>query len=216
MKTFKITGGARIGMASATFPFATLKVDKNELRLNASIIGNLSFRASDIISIEPYMFIPLIGQGIKINHKVALYHQTIIFWSFKNPEWIIQQIKETGFFSSEDIQEQEAKNVNLTKKQVQGGFPIKREFALLFLVVWNVLFMSDIFMKPDFQKGIFIGKGTLLAVLFLTLISALLLTSNRFRTYVLKEGRGLEDIKRFALFTLLMGLILTILLAPTL
>ena len=39
------------GMANATWPFATLTVNKNELQLKASIIGNLVFKPSDIIAI---------------------------------------------------------------------------------------------------------------------------------------------------------------------
>lgn len=52
MNELKLTGGARIGMANATFPFATLKVNKDRLELNASIVGNIVFQPSDIISIE--------------------------------------------------------------------------------------------------------------------------------------------------------------------
>ena len=59
------TGGANIGFGRATWPFAKLLVNKNELRLNASIIGNVCFRPSDIISIEPSTLFS--GAGIKIN-----------------------------------------------------------------------------------------------------------------------------------------------------
>ena len=38
-------------------------VNKDRLELNASIIGNLVFQPSDIISIEPYSMIPIIGQS---------------------------------------------------------------------------------------------------------------------------------------------------------
>ena len=48
---FTLTGGARIGSSNATYPFADLYVDKEILKLNASIIGNLIFEAKDIISI---------------------------------------------------------------------------------------------------------------------------------------------------------------------
>jgi len=74
MKELKLTGGARIGKANATIPFATLKVNRDRLELNASIIGNLTFHSSDIVSIEPYTSIPVIGQGLKINHKVSTYN----------------------------------------------------------------------------------------------------------------------------------------------
>ena len=57
----KEKGGARIGMINATWPFATLSVTRNELKLNTSIIGNSSFSPSDIIAIEPYKIIPVLG-----------------------------------------------------------------------------------------------------------------------------------------------------------
>ena len=84
---FTLTGGARIGSSNATYPFANLYVDKEILKLNASIIGNLIFEPKDIISIEPYVSIPLIGQGIKINHRVEKYNSKVIFWTFKRPKF---------------------------------------------------------------------------------------------------------------------------------
>jgi hypothetical protein len=100
MNEIKLTGGARIGMANATFPFATLKVSKDRLELNASIIGSLVFQPQDIISVETYSQIPIIGQGIKINHRVSNYKQKVIFWTFKNPKEVLNQIKGTGFLNS--------------------------------------------------------------------------------------------------------------------
>ena len=93
MENLSIIGGARIGMANATWPFATLRVSKERLELNATVVGNLVFRPEDIISIEPYYQIPLIGQGIKINHRIPKYKDKVIFWTFKNPNRIINQIE---------------------------------------------------------------------------------------------------------------------------
>ncbi|MCD0471932.1 hypothetical protein [Flavobacterium sp. JAS] len=45
---FTLTGGARIGRANASYPFAKLDVDKNVLKIDASIVGNLIFQAKDI------------------------------------------------------------------------------------------------------------------------------------------------------------------------
>jgi len=59
MTQLNFTGRARIGMANATWPFASLKVTKVRLDLNATIVGNLVFRPEDIISIEPYYMMPI-------------------------------------------------------------------------------------------------------------------------------------------------------------
>lgn len=199
MKILKLTGGARVGMANASFPFATLKVTKDCLEINASIVGNLVFKATDIISIEPYTTLPLVGQGIKINHNVSTYKERVIFWTFKDPKSVIDQIYKTGFFNqtSETVT---AIDRSIRASQAQGGFPVKRSVAIVAIVLWNLLFLSDII--PFVLKGgegVFIGSGVLIALGLLFFSAVLLLISHDFRRLVLKEGRTLEDIKKFAI-----------------
>ena len=93
------TGGANIGLGRATWPFAKLLVNKNELQLNASLIGNVYFRPSDIISIEPSSFFS--GTGIKINHRVSGYSQKIIFLTSGSGD-LIKRIEDTGFLNNPD------------------------------------------------------------------------------------------------------------------
>lgn len=50
MDEIKETGGARIGMANATWPFATLTITRDTLELNASIIGNFWTPISNVFS----------------------------------------------------------------------------------------------------------------------------------------------------------------------
>src|SRR5690606_26784601 len=164
MNELQLTGGARIGMANASIPFATLKVNKDRLELNASIVGNLTFQAADIISIEPYTMIPIIGQGIKINHKVPTYKERVIFWTFKDPNFVVRQIQETGFLSNKN---QSTRKIDraIIEHQAKGGIPIKKSFFIGAIVVWNLLFLSDII--PFFLangKGFPIGNGILTAV----------------------------------------------------
>ncbi|WP_345990323.1 hypothetical protein AAEU33_00130 [Chryseobacterium sp. Chry.R1] len=96
-KNFTLTGGARIGLANATYPFADLYVDADILKINASLVGNLVFQPQDIISIKPYTSIPLIGQGIKIYHRVEKYNSNVIFWTFRDPAGIINEIEKPDF-----------------------------------------------------------------------------------------------------------------------
>lgn len=100
MKDYQLTGGAKIGIVNATFPFAKLKVNKNKLELNISLVGiKYLFQPQDILSIEIYMLFPLIGQGIKINHIVKNYNKKVIFWTFKSPKSVIQNIEKIGFLA---------------------------------------------------------------------------------------------------------------------
>ncbi|MBV7440085.1 hypothetical protein KRX57_01490 [Weeksellaceae bacterium TAE3-ERU29] len=205
MNEIKLTGGARIGMANASFPFATLKVSKGRLELDASIIGSLVFQPQDIISVETYSQIPIIGQGIKINHRVPNYKQKVIFWTFKNPKEVLNQIKETGFLNNINS-EISTTDRQIIGKQKQGGFPIKKSVAIGAIVVWNLLFLTDFI--PFFlgeKEGIPIGNGILTAVGLLFLTALLSLISTDFRRLILKEGRELNDIKKFAIFVMIIS-----------
>ena len=203
MKELQLTGGAKIGMANATFPFATLKVNKDRLELNASIVGNLIFQASDIISIEPFTTIPLIGQGVKINHKVDNYKERVIFWTFKDPNLVVQQIHATGFLSNQNLTDQKIDRT-IVEKQAKGGFPIKKSFAIGAIIIWNLLFLTDIvsfFLRKG--EGFPIGNGVLTAVVLLFLTALFSLVSVDFRRLILKEGRELNDIKKLAILILI-------------
>jgi hypothetical protein len=205
MNELQLTGGARIGMANASFPFATLKVNKDRLELNASIVGNLTFQASDIISIEPYTMIPILGQGIKINHKVSNYKERVIFWTFKDPNSVVRQIQETGFLNNQNMSEQKIDRT-IIEKQAQGGFPIKKGFAIGAVVVWNLLFLSDIIsFFLGSKEGNPIGNGILAAIGLLFLTALLSLISADFRRLILKDGRDLSDIKKFAIFAMIIS-----------
>lgn len=197
----KEIGGARIGSANATWPFATLSVNEQVLSVNASIIGNLSFRARDIISIEPYTIIPFLGQGIRIHHSVQEYKDKVIFWTFKSPQELIRRIEQTGFLSNAspltDPEHQE-----LERLQSRGGFPVKPMVAILFVVSWNLLLLPDLMHAWGGEQDLLPWRNGLKyasGLLFVT--SILLLISKDFRKLILKEGRGLEDIRTFALFS---------------
>ena len=197
MNEIKLTGGARIGMANATFPFATLKVNKDKLELNASIVGNLIFQPQDIISVETYTQIPIIGQGIKINHRVSNYNQKVIFWTFKNPNEVINQIKGTGFLDSIKS-EISINDEQIIEKQKQGGFPIKKSITIGTIVLWNLLFAIDIFgFAKSGMDGMPFGIGILSAIGLLFGSAVLTLLSSDFRSLILKEEEKLEDVKKF-------------------
>lgn len=199
----KITGGARIGMAKASWPFATLKVTNEKLVLNATIIGNLVFQPSDIIEIVPYSQIPILGKGIKIHHNVETYKETVIFWSSRDPNSIIAEIEASGFLNNQEISNSSEID-SVRAQQKMGGFPIKRSVAIIAVVLWNLLFLTDFLSYFQGEEKYFpIGNG-IIAALGLVFCSALLsLLSSDFRNVILKEGRTLEDIKKFAIFAMI-------------
>lgn len=215
MNDIEETGGAKIGLAHATWPFAKLTVNKNVLQLNASIIGNLYFRPSDIISIEPSSF--LSGAGIKINHRVANYSSKVIFLTTGGSD-LISRIEATGFLLNAGVLPADVE-AEITKYQSQGWFPIKWSAAITFIVIWNLLFLADWLGYFGKKSDLPFGNGALLAIAFAFVFTLSLLISGPFRQLVLKEGRTIKDVKSFLLFLMfitgflflvLSGLIFTI------
>lgn len=200
---FTLTGGARIGMANASFPLANLSVDREILKINASIVGSLMFQSKDIISIEPYMYIPLIGQGIKINHRVENYNSKVIFWTFKDPNFVIEEIKKTGFLQNLNSKISATDLEIIKKQQNEGGFPIKKSVAIFYIVAWNLLFLSDFFQfftLKSKMEGSPVGIGINMAIGLIFLSSILTIVSEKFRKIILKENKNFEDIKKSAYF----------------
>ena len=197
MERFEITGGARIGIANASWPFATLKVSKEKLEVNASIVGNLVFGPSDVVSIKPYTVLPLIGQGIKINHRVDSYNQNVIFWTFKDPSVVINQIMQVGFLDK-SYDDNLIDEPSVIEQQQKGGFPIKKSVAIGIIVVWNMLLLLDVvrFVTSD-GKGTILGVGAIAAVWGILFMAVLSFLSKGFSKLFLKEGRSASDINKF-------------------
>lgn len=191
------TGGANIGYAQATWPFAKLLVNKNELQLTASIIGNVYFRPSDIISIEPSSLFS--GAGIKINHRVKEYSAKVIFLTSGSRD-LIKRIESTGFLNNlEPIPiEVEAK---ILKYQSSGSFPMKWSAVITFGIIWNLLFLGDqlrLFGHSDNKIPFAIGAQLALAFAFLFALAILI--SKPFSQLILKESRTTGEVKSFLLF----------------
>ena len=99
MDKLEIKGGARIAIANASYPFATLLVNKDCLELKVSILADLKFKTSEVLSIEPHRSFPFRTKGVKINHTNPNINKKVIFWTFTASAKIISQIKEIGFLN---------------------------------------------------------------------------------------------------------------------
>ncbi len=203
MERLKFTGGARIGMANATWPFATLTVTKDRLDLNTSVFGNLAFTREDVITMKYWS--GFMSRGIQIHHKVPGYKQKVIFWTFGNPKRILAQIEDIGFFgTTPETQDQEIKN-QVIEKQKRRGFPMRISYLIALILLWNLFFVVDFMNGSDGARGDFIpiGSGALFALGLLFITSILTLTSKAYRLIALKNGRGVEDIKSLMIFLLI-------------
>jgi len=182
-KSFSYTGGARIGWMNATWPLAKLNVSSNMLDINATLLGKYSFSPDQVVGIERYTVIPIIGWGIRIHHNIASYPEKVIFWCLGNPNTLIKRIEETGFVGRA-----------ITDSLLQrNGMPVRWQFLAAAIVLWNLLFLIDIGFppKPTAKPGWF----SFIAVLILFLGSISMWHFSALQRLVLKHNRDPGEIK---------------------
>jgi hypothetical protein len=63
-----------------------------------------------------YSSIPVLGQGIKINHSVDSYKDHVVFWTLRNPQRLIEKIERTGFLNP-DLQAVNSPDEEVTEIQ---------------------------------------------------------------------------------------------------
>jgi hypothetical protein len=98
----QVTGGACIGGANATIPLAKLTVSQSEIELSVPIFRPLIeshylFPAKDVTAVKRYVLIPFLGWGIQIKHCIHKYPEHVVFWTFRNPNQLLEAILKTGF-----------------------------------------------------------------------------------------------------------------------
>jgi len=89
------SGGLIIGGIRITFPFAKISVNKEILIINYLFWKKIEFTLDDISNLEASH--GLFDKGIIIHHKIKYYEKDIIF-RCSNPDKLIEEIKNTGFF----------------------------------------------------------------------------------------------------------------------
>ena len=185
-------GGARIGWVNASWPFATLNVSRDELRISS--LGKYTFSPTEVVSIEPYGSIPVISSGIRINHNRADDPSTIVFWCMGNRSRVLSAIAEAGFIGrgSASLQARE--------------FPIRWSVVIAVIALWNML----LFFQVPGHLAFGSGSGALapLAVAGLFALCTAVRLSSRIQRVALREGHQVGEIKSFlSLLQLVSGLL---------
>ncbi len=196
---FKQTGGARYGNLKASWPFANIVVNKNELSLGISLY-NLHFRPTDVLSIEPNSSGFLSG-GILIRHTVAGYKNPVVFRPQGDLLQTILQIRQTGFMDNK-LPIPAEDDARITCLQAQGAFSIKLPAAIIIVVIWNALLLPNFYRVLVLNQKQFFRTGPQWASAFMVIVFLALIISGGFRNLVLKEGHSFDGMKRFVYFGL--------------
>lgn len=198
MGNYELTGGGRVGGSHATFPFVTLRVNYYFLELSLSAGRKYLFLPQDIISIEPIKSIPLIGQGIRINHRVTAYSEDVVFWTFENPHLVINKINQTGLFENTENKITEHILTTIRAEQNSDKSVFKKQVVYGVILLINVAFFADIiFQNINYRNGFGFGFFMMLAVCAIFFGSILVLCSKKIAARILVEGKTSKDMNKY-------------------
>lgn len=186
-------GGSRVGWVNASWPLAKLMVSPDKLTLTS--LGTYEFSPSQVVSVEPYGFIPLLASGIRINHNRADYPEKVIFWCMGNRERVLEELGKSGF------------SPHGSSAERASGFPIRWSVAITFAVLWNILFMLDQLSHPQSPEP---GLFSLVALLATFGLVTAIRVSGRVQKMVLQEGHQVGEIKAFINLLLLVSGLLSL------
>ncbi len=195
--SFAITGGARVVWINATWPLAILSVGPERLTIAISVLGTYTFAPDEVSAIERYVMIPVLGSGIRIHHCKPDCPQRVIFWSSRNPEEIIQRIRDTGF----------APSASMSVAALRRGIAMRWSAIIIAIVIWNLLFLVDGSLKP--RDPSHPGPVALTPLIFAFALSVGTMRSRLLQHFILKPGRSVGEIKPFLrLLALISGILL--------
>jgi hypothetical protein len=90
-----IRGGARIDIVN--HGLVTLYAGPEALVIDATLGERYVFPASDVRRLEPFVWIPILGWGIRIIHSCPDIPEEVIFSSIWPPRWVLRDIARGGF-----------------------------------------------------------------------------------------------------------------------
>lgn len=195
-ETFEVTGGARVGWANATWPFAKLTATFDSLRVAVGVLGDYTFTPDTVVSITRYTEIPILGWGIQIQHCVPEYPARFIFWCAGSPDSLLAGIRESGF----------EPRALITAMPQRQGFALRWQAIVVAIVAWNGPFILERYLQQ--RASPFPG---LLTIFGLGLVLAATVATMKwpvFQRLVLKPGRSVGEVRSFLNLILLVSSLL--------
>jgi hypothetical protein len=123
---------------------------------------------------------------------------------------LIKRIEDTGFLNNTGSIPADVE-AGIATYQSSGSFPMKWSAVIVFVVIWNLLFLGDrLGYFGNTNNRMPIGTGAELALAFAFLFALAILVSEPFSRVVLKDGRPAREIKSFLFFLMaIAGLMFT-------
>jgi hypothetical protein len=98
-----------------------------------AILGDYRFKPEDVIAIEKLKGVPVIGQGIRIEHTREDVAERVIFYRLGSPQRLLDAVDQCGFVPGADPRD----------KPASRSWPFRVPFVVAAVILWNALFLVD-------------------------------------------------------------------------
>lgn len=187
MNTSRISqrGGAQVGWLSASWPFASIQIAPGSLTVSA--LGTYAFVPSEVHAVESIGSIPILTTGIRVHHTRPDYPEKIVFYSMGGRDKLLEAASAAGF------------PVGQQSLETKRGFPVKVSAIVVFVLLWNALFLLDRGGNP-FNNSDSLGPYSFLALALVFAVATLTPRSPRLQELILRDGHDIGEIRGFLRF----------------
>jgi hypothetical protein len=152
-----------------------LSVAPGQLVLRVAWSGEFSFFPGQVVRLDAVAGLPFVRRGIRITHTVGRYPETIVFLCPGNPGSLIARIRAEGFLPQ---------GVPAEMPERVRDFPVTGKAIAAAVAVWNVPLL---FSRP--------GVASLFGAALLFAGSSVIRRSAALRSFVLKPGRDIDEMR---------------------
>jgi hypothetical protein len=186
MEEISFRGGSRIGWVNASYPFAKLTCSR--ARLTLSSLGRYDFTPEQVVAFGSFGSIPLLANGLAIEHNRADYPARMVFWCLGSRERVLEEIRQVGFVPT---------GQGAARPR---GMPLRWGFVIAVVLCWNLLFLAD---GPDLAElwrghvpaHFLPGAGAIVALASIFLLATGIKVSRRLQRLALAPGHELGEVR---------------------
>lgn len=184
MDEVSFRGGSKIGWVNTSFPLVKLTCDRERLKL--SDLGKpCEFAPDQVVSIGTYGSVPLLRNGLAIEHNRLDYPARVVFYCMGRRERVLDEIRRIGFVPTGIAVER------------ASGMPFRWSFAIGAVLAWNALFLADSHGLPLQlpKSGPIFGPGVVTALALAFVLATGVKASTRLQRLALAPGHQLGEVR---------------------
>jgi len=202
--SYSTRGGARIGWVNYSWPLASLSVVASGLTITTTFfglfeMGRYSFRPDQVVRIERFGWLPILGEGIRVHHTVTDYPEKVVFWC--RPSDVLRGIASTGFSTTTE-------STAPVSSIPPRGFPLRIWPLVVLVLLWNLLLGYEFFSQP--MLAAFPGPCTITALSLVFGTSLAVLFSPFVQAIFLRPGRSIGEVRPMFLLVATIAGIMTV------